>query len=843
MKTIGKSVAMSAVVVCALSSTAIEAHAEQPVAIGVVTKTLNIRTGPSSKNSLVIKAPVGDEVEIMNKENSKGWAKVKYKSKEGWAYMPNVKEKKLSSPTRYISGVHRVPLREKPTSKSECFGYVYEGDKVEVIDYKGSYARVKFKGKVYYMLKDYFSTKNPAQVKYIAGVWRKVLKSGYVSTSKELGYIMEGSEITVVGYRNGYAHIIYDGKRYYIKNTNLVSKNPVKYKYVTDEEKIPVTYGDSKVVGYIGKGQKIKTFGVKDGETRISFNGQTGFIKGTSSLGDYPTKVVSGADSVKVYQSMSEKNEIGVVPEGMNVLILAENENWVKIKYGTGEGYIKSSYIKDIKYVESSKALDVKKKSSSDSSTVCTVESGSLVEVLGYSNGWAKIKYNNYVGYIENQYLVMSKSGSNETFISGLKADSANDELRYTTKENVSVYKNPLVDDSIHGYLVKGSAVEFISHLNNEFTKVKVNDSVVGYVKRNSLSHRNKEVKNTTSSTVKNISMTHSEFVSTQKSSQYTNYNDMVYYSNPLNFSLSNDDEKFQFLKLNTYREVNAYDLNVYLSNIKVNPGNEAIFKGQASAFISAAKKYNIDPIYLVAHTLLETGYGNSKLAQGVVVTEDAAGNKVTPTKVHNLFGIGAIDSDAIGGGSKTAYALGWTSIPKAIEGAAKWISQGVAANASVGLKKSDGYIHSTKFTHQYTLYAMRYSYVKDYSWHQYATDPKWCFKISRLMNELSYIYEGAKLVFEVPKYAQEKYVVNEEVMVVDDLEVTEELDKKDELESQYQATDTEDSFNENTEDVEVDSVLENAPESNVQEENISETIEEESEVLDSVSNEIDVAS
>ena len=41
--------------------------------------------------------------------------------------------------------------------------------------------------------------------------------------------------------------------------------------------------------------------------------------------------------------------------------------------------------------------------------------------------------------------------------------------------------------------------------------------------------------------------------------------------------------------------------------------------KGQA--FIDAAKKYNLDVTYLVAASMVETGYGSSTLAQGVYVT------------------------------------------------------------------------------------------------------------------------------------------------------------------------------------------------------------------------------
>src|SRR5699024_6198948 len=159
-------------------------------------------------------------------------------------------------------------------------------------------------------------------------------------------------------------------------------------------------------------------------------------------------------------------------------------------------------------------------------------------------------------------------------------------------------------------------------------------------------------------------------------------------------------------------------------NSLPVKSGQTAIFKNQAEAFIKAAKKYNIDPIYLVAHTMLETGYGSSKLAQGIIVDRDAAGNKITPTKVHNLYGIGAVDSNANDSGAKTAYALGWTSIERAIEGAAEWISLGTSARPEIGLKKSDGYIHSSVFVDQYNLYSMRWDYVK--GWHQYASDPGW---------------------------------------------------------------------------------------------------------------------
>ena len=64
--------------------------------------------------------------------------------------------------------------------------------------------------------------------------------------------------------------------------------------------------------------------------------------------------------------------------------------------------------------------------------------------------------------------------------------------------------------------------------------------------------------------------------------------------------------------------------------------------------FLAAAKKYDINPAYLVSHALLETGNGSSSLAKGY--------RTVNGKKAYNVFGICAYDSDPNYYGSKYAY-------------------------------------------------------------------------------------------------------------------------------------------------------------------------------------------
>src|SRR5699024_4615430 len=127
----------------------------------------------------------------------------------------------------------------------------------------------------------------------------------------------------------------------------------------------------------------------------------------------------------------------------------------------------------------------------------------------------------------------------------------------------------------------------------------------------------------------------------------------------------SNND-KFQHLRLDSRVGVSASELNKVLSG-------KGILEGQGQSFINGANKHGVNEAYLIAHALLETGNGTSTLATGV---------QYNGKTVYNMFGIGAVDSNPINGGAKTAYENGWFTPAAAIEGGAKWIGQDYIYNA-----------------------------------------------------------------------------------------------------------------------------------------------------------------
>lgn len=275
---------------------------------------------------------------------------------------------------------------------------------------------------------------------------------------------------------------------------------------------------------------------------------------------------------------------------------------------------------------------------------------------------------------------------------------------------------------------------------------------------------------------------------------------DLRYYLNPANFP-QDSDSFYQFLRLDQVSGLSVDAMNQLLSG-------EGVLEGQGQAFYDAARAYNVNEAYLIAHAFLESGHGTSYLAtvtwydpdqdmvyylddsgmawvstytdgngvrhQTVYYADDAhcgtfAGDfpraelvytggasfwAAHPSAVHvyNFFGIGAVDSNPSNGG-RYAYEQGWTTPYAAVMGGAQFVSR---TYLSAG---------NTTLSGQNTLYKMLYhpeQAVLNYwdgsgkPWHEYATDIAWA---ANQTYWIAYIYQNytsdnVSLIFEVPRYA-----------------------------------------------------------------------------------------
>ncbi len=178
------------------------------------------------------------------------------------------------------------------------------------------------------------------------------------------------------------------------------------------------------------------------------------------------------------------------------------------------------------------------------------------------------------------------------------------------------------------------------------------------------------------------------------------------------------------FADLRTSSGLTAAQIDAFI--LSTAKGRQGKLVGMGSAFVQAEQTYHISAAYLVAHAILETGWGTSTLAMG----QNHQG-----TIYYNFFGIGAYDGVADSAGLSMAVNQGWTTPTYAVLGGAQWIYE--------------HYIYAKQYA-QPTLYAMKWDYAqadaKGTCWHQYCTlppnDTPWHEQIAKLMDQ-AYAHAG----------------------------------------------------------------------------------------------------
>ncbi|MDE5415826.1 peptidoglycan-binding protein [Alkalihalobacterium chitinilyticum] len=204
----------------------------------------------------------------------------------------------------------------------------------------------------------------------------------------------------------------------------------------------------------------------------------------------------------------------------------------------------------------------------------------------------------------------------------------------------------------------------------------------------------------------------------------------------------SNND-KFQHLVLDKSVGVTAAQLNNVLSG-------RGVFHGRGQAFIDAGRTHSVNEVYLIAHAMLESGNGTSRLATGIEVGRNSSGNLVLVTDsnrsslgdirtTYNMYGIGANDDDPYRLGAIRAYNEGWFTPEAAIIGGARFISNSYFARG------------------QNTLYKMRWNHLYDTNGNgffpQYATDMGWAVKQLPRIKSFYDQLDNATLHFDIVRY------------------------------------------------------------------------------------------
>jgi len=473
----------------------------------------------------------------------------------------------------------------------------------------------------------------------------------------------------------------------------------------------------------------------------IPNDGFSGVLEKTFTVTSAGTYQLSGRgdDGIRIY--VNGKKEIDLWKTGVNRF----SKN---IDLPVGNHKIKVEYFDD-KYSAALK-VDINKAGKQviykQSNYNSTFESA-LTKQMNTSTPPQTDKYRNNKAYIHRDYVEITRTGA-------------------ITENNVRLRTSPKLGttENIFETVNNGTKVSIIGDVKGDVYQGSTNWYKIKYKNTDlyvhaSLASRNALIAKTTANVnVRESATTNSHIYTTLKAGTEVNIvkegsewheinigtwrnakkSDVEYYLNPNNFS-KDSKEYFQFLSL-----IGSAGINVNEVNTKLLSG-KGILSGKASTFEQAAKTHNINEIYLISHSMLETGNGTSKLATGVEVGKNKAGvptlvtssnrNTLSNIKVtYNMFGIGAYDSCPLNCGAERAYSEGWFTPEAAIIGGAKFISNDYL---KVG---------------QDTLYKMKWNPAAPGT-HQYASDIGWATKQTSKLYEFYSLLDTYTLVFDIPVY------------------------------------------------------------------------------------------
>ncbi|MGU8830314.1 SH3 domain-containing protein [Clostridium perfringens] len=759
---------------------------------------LNVRTSPNENGQVIGTLYKNNNVNVLDKSID-GWYKIDFNGRRAYvsskyvnliSYKNNeVKTEVKKDPIEGIGKVNintALNVRQASTTNSRIIGSLKGGEKVNIINESNGFYKIEFNNSYGYVYSKYISKDGDSEK--VKVVKQEEVKKEKVDESKKEAKATPKAEPVVLAVRS-------------LNKTGIVNVSSslnVRSSASTSSKVIGSLSGNTKVtiVGEEGAFYKIEYKGshgyvakeyVKDvTESNNSNQGTQTSEKPSTPESTEKTGIVNVSSSLNVRSSASTSSKvIGSLSGNTKVTIVGEEGAFYKIEYKDSHGYVAKEYVKDVTennnsnqgtqtpekpstpestektgIVNVSSSLNVRSEASTSSKVIGSLSGNTKVIIVGEEGAFYKIEYKGSHGYVAKEYIkdVTESSNSNQGTQTPEKPSTPENSKKtgvVTASKGLNVRKEANTSSQIIGILNSGESVEIIGE-ENGFYKITykgqeayASKNYINIFDGNSNVNPGLDIGNASKT---NYGVSLNEYIKLQQRNNPSNYSysEFEKYINPAKAT-----NKLQFLRIDKFRSVNVSGLSSRLSN-------KGVLTGQGQAFVNAAKAFNIDPIYLVAQCLHETGNGTSKLAKGVTITEIADESKPIyngngqlvgyhmiklskPVTVYNLFGIGAKDNSSVFPnralilGTTYAYNRGWTSIENAIKGAAEFVSL--------------NYVHSSRYS-QNTLYKMRYNQNVSNIWHQYATTPWYASSIADIMRSYQDLYLENNFTFDVPVFA-----------------------------------------------------------------------------------------
>lgn len=198
---------------------------------------------------------------------------------------------------------------------------------------------------------------------------------------------------------------------------------------------------------------------------------------------------VAANDTLNVRKEANgDSTIVGTLKPSQTVSILKKtSNNWYKVSCNGIEGYVNGAYIEIVNTQPGTAYLTVdkvnlrKEKSWSADSVMLTIDKSKTVYVLEKDSNWAKVSYNNQIGYLPLNYISIIKNENNTTQ-SPTTPEKTGKIGTISVSGSLNVRKGPDTDYDIVTKLYTGDIVLILEEASNGWFKVETMSGVTGWL-------------------------------------------------------------------------------------------------------------------------------------------------------------------------------------------------------------------------------------------------------------------------------------------------------------------------------------------------------------------------
>lgn len=425
--------------------------------------TLNVREKSNADSKILFKLNSGEIVTVLNKE-SNGWYKIQKESKVGYVngnYISTYTET-VTTPDKSNQAVvtGAINLRKTASWSGDIITVISGGEKVTVISKGSDWTKVSYKG-----------------------------VEGYAPTS----------------YLN------------FIDNENSENTKP-------EESNIATTTGDvnlrktaswsGDIIAVVSSGEKVTVISKDSDWTKVSYKNNEGYVptsylsfstsggnnennSETPSNGITETNMSSKGKVVKIASNdvlnvrkepNGDAKKVATLKLNQVVDITKKTSNgWYKISFDGVEGYVNGNYIKiiedsnaqdGIKYITTDRVNLRNTKSWSSTAVILTIEKNEAVDVLEKDSDWAKVSYNNKIGYVPVNYIKLT---GNDTGNQNPSVSDKVGKIGTVNTSNLNIRSGPGTSYAIISKVYNGDTVLIKEVSSNGWYKVETTSGIIGW--------------------------------------------------------------------------------------------------------------------------------------------------------------------------------------------------------------------------------------------------------------------------------------------------------------------------------------------------------------------------